>query len=56
MNVETTAFLVGEKGFALETTPKIIAGLIAIGEIGDQVGRVFIAAAPPADQIQGYYG
>jgi hypothetical protein len=31
VNVETAAFLVGEKGFDLETTPIIFAGLIAIG-------------------------
>ena len=33
-----------------------ICRLGAIGDIGDQVERVFIATTPPADQIQGYYG
>ena len=56
VNIEAAAFLVREEGFDLKATPIKTTGLISIGHIGYQKDGLFVATAPPANQIERYGG
>lgn len=52
VNVKATAFLVGEEGFDLEAAAIKTAGLIRIGQVGNQEDGFFVATTPPANQVE----
>jgi hypothetical protein len=49
VQVEATAFLVGEESFDATATPIPIAGFFGQFQIGDQIDRLFVTSLPPGD-------
>lgn len=53
VKVETTAFLVREKGFDAESFGIPVAGFFDQFQVGNQVDRLLIAFSPPGDGMNG---
>jgi hypothetical protein len=56
VQVEATAFLVGEEGFDAEALGVPVAGFFDQGHVGDQVEGLFVALFPPGNDQHGAIG